>query len=90
MYLHTLKLPRPCSSVSSRLVCVQRSTLSCALSRDRFGSFLAGQHEIINLDSRIVVPLGVRNGVRHLLGTLPSYISSEQIVEYWLIHTFPL
>jgi hypothetical protein len=63
--------------MSSRLVCVQRITLSCALSRGRFGSFLAGQHEIVSLHSRIVMPLGYHNGVRHLLGTLPSYISSE-------------
>jgi hypothetical protein len=86
MCLHTLKLPRSCSSVSSQLVCVQRFTLCCALNKNRFGSFLVGQHEIINLRSRIVMPSGVHNGVRHLLGTLPPYKSSEQIVECWLIH----
>jgi hypothetical protein len=86
MCLHTLKLPRSCSSVSSQLVCVQRFTLCCALNKNRFGSFLVGQHEIINLYSRIVMPSGIHNGVRHLLGTLPPYKSSEQIVECWLIH----
>lgn len=87
MYLHTLKLPRSCSSLSSQLVCVQRFTLCCALGENRFGSSLAGQHEIISLHSRIVMLSGVRNGVRHLLGTLPSYRSSEQVAECWLIHT---